>query len=161
MAIKAVSQLPDPIQPLADADLLFLTQYDADSEQFVSVQLPLSQLKDYVNGGTPEPISCEGATSLIHFPSLTGEWSLAMDGDDLVIGDASDLTNYILANFDGVLTSDYDGYFRIVNLDSIPHRFHMVPSDGASYGVPDAEGTTPTFQENGDGSLDFCLAAAE
>lgn len=49
MAIKAVSQLPDPIQPLADTDLLFLTQYDADSEQFVSVQLPLGQLKDWLN----------------------------------------------------------------------------------------------------------------
>ena len=49
MAIKAVSQLPDPIQPLTDNDLLFLTQYDADNEQYVSVQLSLGDLKDWLN----------------------------------------------------------------------------------------------------------------
>lgn len=52
MAIKAVSQLPDPIQPLADTDLLFLTQYDAESEDFVSVKVSLGELKAHVN---PEP----------------------------------------------------------------------------------------------------------
>ena len=54
MAIKAVSQLPDPIQPLTDGDLLFLTQYDPDNEQFVSVQLPLGDLKTYVTSPPPE-----------------------------------------------------------------------------------------------------------
>lgn len=161
MAIKAVSQLPDPIQPLADTDLLFLTQYDADSEQFVSVQLPLGQLKDYVNGVTPEPISCEGATPLIHFPPFFGgNWDLYID-DVLVAEDADpgDLYTAISTGYASVLFVDQDSYFRIENISSQPHRFKLVPKMGASHEPPEA--STPAYFENGDGSLDFCLAAAE
>ncbi len=45
MAIKAVSELPDIIKPLSDDDLIFLTQYDSENEEYVSVKCSLGQLK--------------------------------------------------------------------------------------------------------------------
>ena len=52
MAIKAVSDLPDLIQPLSDSDLLFITQLDVENEQYVSVKCPLGQLRAYFDNAT-------------------------------------------------------------------------------------------------------------
>lgn len=48
MAIKAISELPDPIQALSDEDYMILSQFDGTN--FVSVKVTLAQLKAYLQG---------------------------------------------------------------------------------------------------------------
>lgn len=59
MAIRPISKLPDPIQPLSNDDYLMLSVFNPDSGGQLSVKCTLGQLKDYVMGGTEacEPTS--------------------------------------------------------------------------------------------------------
>ena len=162
MAIKAVSQLPDPIQPLSDNDLLFLTQYDADNEQYVSVQLSLGDLKDWINVGAPEPISCDGATYKIYFTDFSpfGSWEVFIDGVSLPTPGGSQIgaISNAINNLNNGLQSGNDGWWRVENHDTVNHRFRLVPNGGDTSYTLDEANSTPCFQENPDGSIEFCLA---
>lgn len=47
---------------------------------------------------------------------------------------------------------------HILNEDAEPHRFKFIPVSGSAWSLPDG---APTFMAHEDGSLTFCLAAAE
>nr|WP_277602764.1 leucine-rich repeat protein [Acinetobacter sp. NIPH 1852] len=47
---------------------------------------------------------------------------------------------------------------HILNEDSEPHRFRLIPISGSAWSLSNGD---PTFTEHEDGSLTFCLAAAE
>lgn len=188
MAIKAVSQLPDPIQPLADGDLLFLTQYDAENDQYVSVQLPLGDLKEYVSGGPP-PIGCAGATSLIRFNTYVSNNTADIDhSDDLWFRLFDAVSNELLFEYNmhyyapelpseliegvnqlGILDFHYDSgefipAYQLSNISESYQRLKLVIMTGYEGSVTDLH-ENPTIDVVQQPTLNtyeiaFCLAPA-
>lgn len=166
MAIKAVSQLPDPIQPLADGDLLFLTQYDAENDQYVSVQLPLGNLKVYVSGG-PVPIGCAGATNSLAV-IVDQIWEFKVDENATLninypmAGGLTNLKSYLqLYGCDAEVVTDDIDYLRIFNTSTSYHKVFIVATDAGMGTVSDAN-DNPTLEPNTGTSFEFsaCLAPA-
>ena len=73
-------------------------------------------------------------------------------------GDPAALNNFIRSQYEGILTSEYDGFFDISNIDSVVHRFKLIRvNDESNFNFSESE--NQTFMVNEDGRLTFCLAA--
>lgn len=107
----------------------------------------------------PHGISCDGATSQIHFNSFSGFWDAVIDGVLVAANtEIPDIMIQISQQFEGKLLADWDGASYIHNVDSAPHRLVFIPHDNANYEYS-AEYSTPAFTAHADGRLTFCLAA--
>nr|WP_252322626.1 hypothetical protein [Acinetobacter beijerinckii] len=142
--------------------------YQPDNFDYIAVQdcldtgVPSVQVLRVGPESNSPLISCAGATSMINFPSIRGNWRFYIDDFESFVlsGLANDFTYYLNTEMSGKLTGDFDGFFWIENLEMQPHRFKMVPLDGEV--VPDFTAPTdnPTFIAHEDGSLTFCLSAS-
>lgn len=108
-------------------------------------------------------MSCEGATSIINFQHIEGDWHFYLDdfANEILLGGANDFTNYLNNEMSDKLAGDFDGFFWIENLDTQPHRIKMVPKISelpTVYPLPPLN--NPTFLIQEDGSITFCLSPA-
>ena len=109
---------------------------------------------------TPVTIGCDGAIPAMHFSYLYGQFDATVYYSPTEVysysGDVGDLVRWLRDDLTG-LFSDVDGFFRIENeTNTQPVRVLLVPVGATSYTVP--PDVNPTFGENPDGSLQFCLA---
>lgn len=103
------------------------------------------------------PISCEGASNLQYFKSISGFWDMELNG---VFHKSSVdiLPNYINDHFSDQIAVGYDGFIYLGNISNNDLRIRFIPVTNASYSEPSENST---FMEHEDGSLTFCLSAFE
>ena len=103
------------------------------------------------------PISCEGASNLQYFKSISGFWDMELNG---VFHKSSVdiLPNYINDHFSDQISVGYDGFIYLGNISNNDLRIRFIPVTNASYSEPSENST---FMEHEDGSLTFCLSAYE
>lgn len=112
-----------------------------------------------VTGADGGQISCAGATAAIRFEYLLGAWDMFIDGLYYATSDdGSNAFNYIInTDPNSKFFSETDGWWDLRNIDSTQHRIKLAPTGETSY-IYNPEVSTPCFQENPNGSLEFCLA---
>lgn len=105
-----------------------------------------------------DEISCEGATTLMSFIHISGDWEIYVDDmeNPSVTGSIGASLAQLSLDYLGRISFDYDGFLYIINQEYIPHRFKFVPISDTSFNTfPE----NPSFIEHEDGSLTFCLSA--
>ncbi|RYY79932.1 MAG: hypothetical protein EOO69_04505 [Moraxellaceae bacterium] len=108
-------------------------------------------------------ISCAGATDHMGFERLDGDWDVYVD--DVHYPSQYDPAATIRINLSNIIEAQNDGFADFWNIDNTaPHHIMFVPKN--TEGNPNSyilreENTNQSFAELADGSLVFCLAAAE
>ena len=115
-----------------------------------------------VDPEVPHIISCEGATTLMSFSHIAGDWDIYIDdmATPVASGTIGVIVGQISLAFQNQITADYDGFLYIENIDTVPHRFKFVPKPNSNASFTANVEQNPTFLEHDDGSLTFCLAQA-
>ena len=107
-----------------------------------------------------EQISCEGATDSMRFSWFGYDYELWVD--DIYYPSESNPASTIGRELSDILLSADDGFWSVINLDSVPHRIRLVRRpDGQEFDYTVSGGNeNQSFMEQPDGSLVFCLAPA-
>lgn len=104
------------------------------------------------------PISCEGATNIMSFSSISGRWSIFIDDMETpaVSNTIGSAISQLSLDYSGRIIFDYDGFVYIQNQENISHRLKFVPESETSF-IPNSA-DNPSFMPYEDGSFSFCLA---